>query len=129
MKKILIGYDDTEPSKRALLRGAEIAKAMGADVHVTSGAPGVARSGRASAESGPNVVREVTCREVHTDVLGRKPDEIAAVDPDRCRVRIRVAGVERRQNLKAAPHAAYARHGPDEIANDAGSAMPFQERA
>ena len=39
MKTILIGYDDTEPSKHALVRAAEIAKAFGAQVHVTSVAP------------------------------------------------------------------------------------------
>jgi universal stress protein A len=39
MKTSLVGYDDTEPSKRALLRAAEIAKALQANVHVTSVAP------------------------------------------------------------------------------------------
>jgi nucleotide-binding universal stress UspA family protein len=39
MKTILVGYDDTEPSKYALLRAAEIAKAFGSAVHVTSIAP------------------------------------------------------------------------------------------
>lgn len=39
MKTILLGYDDTEPSMRALVGAAEIAKAFGATVHVTSVAP------------------------------------------------------------------------------------------
>lgn len=39
MKTILLGYDDTEPSMRALARAAEIANAFGAKVHVTSVAP------------------------------------------------------------------------------------------
>jgi nucleotide-binding universal stress UspA family protein len=39
MKKILVGYDDTEPSKRALHRAAEFARRFGATVHVTSVAP------------------------------------------------------------------------------------------
>jgi nucleotide-binding universal stress UspA family protein len=39
MKTILVGYDDTEPSKNALQRAAEIAKALGLAVHVTSVAP------------------------------------------------------------------------------------------
>ena len=39
MKTILIGYDGTDASKNALRRGAEIAKALGAKVHVTSVAP------------------------------------------------------------------------------------------
>jgi len=48
MKTILLGYDDSEPSMRALIRSAEIAKAFGASVHVTSVAPlivGTPRSG------------------------------------------------------------------------------------
>ena len=36
MKTILVGYDDTEPSTRALAQAAELAKAFGAKVHVTS---------------------------------------------------------------------------------------------
>lgn len=39
MKTILVGYDDTEPSKRALGQAADIAKAFGANLHVTSVAP------------------------------------------------------------------------------------------
>jgi nucleotide-binding universal stress UspA family protein len=47
MRKILVGYDDTDPSKRALERAAELAKAFDAKVVVTSVAPlllGTARS-------------------------------------------------------------------------------------
>jgi nucleotide-binding universal stress UspA family protein len=39
VKTILVGYDDTEESKRALLRAAEIAKALDSKVHVTSVTP------------------------------------------------------------------------------------------
>jgi nucleotide-binding universal stress UspA family protein len=39
MKTIVVGYDDTEPSKRALDRAAELAKAFEAKVIVTSVAP------------------------------------------------------------------------------------------
>jgi nucleotide-binding universal stress UspA family protein len=39
MKTILVGYDGTDPSKVALQRAAEIAKAFGAAVHVTSVIP------------------------------------------------------------------------------------------
>ena len=39
MKAIVVGYDDTEPSKRALDRAAELASRFGAKLIVTSVAP------------------------------------------------------------------------------------------
>jgi nucleotide-binding universal stress UspA family protein len=39
MKTIVLGYDDTDPSKRALERCAELAQAFGSKLHVTSVAP------------------------------------------------------------------------------------------
>ena len=48
MKNIVVGYDNTEPSQRALERAAELTKALGADLAVVSVAPlapGGARGG------------------------------------------------------------------------------------
>ena len=39
MKTIVVGYDETEPSKRPLVRAAELARAFGAKMIVTSVAP------------------------------------------------------------------------------------------
>jgi nucleotide-binding universal stress UspA family protein len=46
MKKIVLGYDDTEPSKHALERTAELAKAFKSEIIVTSVAPIAVSAGR-----------------------------------------------------------------------------------
>jgi nucleotide-binding universal stress UspA family protein len=53
MKRILIAYDDTEFASRALERGAELAKAFGSEVVVTSVAPLVVGSPRATGAIDP----------------------------------------------------------------------------
>ena len=70
---IVVGYDDTEPAKRALAKAADLAEAFGAKLDVTSIAPvlvGAAsarstRSTRLRAPRGARACDAVPCRSGH----------------------------------------------------------------
>ncbi len=53
MKTIVVGYDESEPAKRALERAADVAEAFGAKLVVTSVAPLLRPPGRGSAGVDP----------------------------------------------------------------------------
>ncbi len=87
MQKIVLGFDDTEPSKRALERAAQLAKAFEAELLVTSVAPlaaGGPRSGGSvdSTDSPSMHVEELSHARVYLEGQGITAHYQAAIgDP------------------------------------------------
>jgi nucleotide-binding universal stress UspA family protein len=72
MKTIVVGYDDGEPSRRALDRAAELAEKFGASLVITSVTPVVYEAGRSA---GPTDT--VDTFEHHKDELKAARDHLA----------------------------------------------------
>jgi nucleotide-binding universal stress UspA family protein len=66
MKRILVAYDDTDSARRALDRAAELAKAFDAEVIVTSVAPLMVGSPRASGPIDPTDTPQRHVEELET---------------------------------------------------------------
>jgi nucleotide-binding universal stress UspA family protein len=64
MKTIVLGFDDTEPSKRALERAAQLAQAFGSKLIVTSVAPILIGAGRSAGPVDPVDSPELHKREL-----------------------------------------------------------------
>jgi len=72
LKKIVVGYDDGEPARRALDRAAELAEKFGASLLVTSVTPLLPGAGRSAGPTDP-----VDSFEHHKDELKAARDHLA----------------------------------------------------
>lgn len=77
MKTIVVGYDQTEPAKRALDRAVELAQAFGSKLIITSVAPLLAPVGR-----GIGSVDPVDSPDVHRAELEHVRTQLAGTDVD-----------------------------------------------
>lgn len=74
MNTIVVGYDDTEPSKRALERAADLAEKFGSRLLITSVAPVMIPSGHGSAgvdPTDPPKQHEIELEHAETYLTGR----------------------------------------------------------
>jgi nucleotide-binding universal stress UspA family protein len=84
MKKIVLGYDESEAAKRALERTAQLAKAFGSELIVTSVAPVVTSTARSGGPIDPtdtpaDHVEELKHAKSYLEGEGLQADYVAAI--------------------------------------------------
>ncbi len=84
MNKIVLGYDDTEASKRALERAAQLTKAFGSELIVTSVAPILTGIGRTAGPVDPvdppeKHAQELAAARSYLDAQGVNAEYVPAV--------------------------------------------------
>lgn len=84
MKKIVIGYDETDAAKRALERAAQLAKAFDSELIVTSVAPVMTNIGRSAGPIDPTDppsqhVEELQHAETYLESQGLKAELVPAL--------------------------------------------------
>jgi nucleotide-binding universal stress UspA family protein len=84
MKKIVLGYDDSDAAKRALERAAQIAKAFDSELIVTSVAPAMTSIGRSAGPVDPTDppsrhVEELKDAQAYLEAEGLQADYVPAL--------------------------------------------------
>ena len=114
MKKIVLGYDDSEASQRALERAAQLAKAFGSELVVTSVAPIMTSIGRSGGPIDPTDppakhAEELAQARAYLEGQGVSAEYQSAVGNPADTIAAAGAGARRRPDRRRHPRAERAR--------------------